>query len=99
MSRKVLKGLRIAITRPRDRAERFASSLKRYGAEVIFYPTLRIQKVSAQALPIPDILLFTSATGVDLYFQRMRKLRKSVEALTQTKIGVVIIPLIVILST
>jgi len=89
MSRKVLKGIRVAITRPRDRAELFAASLLHHGAEVVFYPTLRIQKVSSQSLPIPDILLFTSATGVEFYFQRMKRLRKSVDTLSQTKIGVV----------
>ncbi len=85
----VLQGLRIAITRPRDRAEDFARSLKKNGAEVVYYPTLEIKNVSASTLPIPDYLLFTSATGAHLYFERMKRLRKSIDLLSGTKIGVV----------
>lgn len=89
MAKDSLKGIRIAVTRPRGRVDGFARSLERHGAEAVVFPTLEIRPVRAESLPIPDFLLFTSATGVDLYFQRMKRLRKNISLLSRTRIGVV----------
>ncbi len=89
MSKQTLKGIRIAVTRPRDRADLFARSLREHGADVVCFPTLEIRPVKGKTLPIPDILLFTSATGADLYFQRMKGMRRKVACLSETRIGVV----------
>jgi uroporphyrinogen III methyltransferase/synthase len=73
-----LQGKRILVTRPRERASRFATLLQQYGAEPIEMPTIEIIPPASwdpldraiAALPSYDWLVFTSVTGVQAFFAR-----------------------------
>ena len=79
MDEKPLTGRKILITRARDQAAVFATSLVDLGAEVIEFPTIEIVpplrwKELDQAidqLESYDWLIFTSANGVNFFWQRL----------------------------
>jgi uroporphyrinogen III methyltransferase/synthase len=81
MNRKPLAGRKILITRARDQSGEFATQLKDLGAEVIEFPTIQIvpplrRKELDRAidrLNSYDWILFTSANGVNFFWQRLRK--------------------------
>jgi uroporphyrinogen-III synthase len=68
---KPLAGLRILVTRPRDRASGLASSLRKLGARVRVYSTIEIREPRSwkpvdreiARLERYDSVVFTSATG------------------------------------
>jgi uroporphyrinogen III methyltransferase/synthase len=78
-NKKPLSGRKILITRARDQAAVFATSLVDLGAEVIEFPTIEIVpplrwKELDQAidqLESYDWLIFTSANGVNFFWQRL----------------------------
>jgi uroporphyrinogen III methyltransferase/synthase len=78
-NKKPLSGRKILITRARDQAALFATSLVDLGAEVIEFPTIEIVpplrwKELDQAidqLESYDWLIFTSANGVNFFWQRL----------------------------
>ena len=84
MAEKPLNGKKILITRARDQAAVFSSSLRDLGAEVIELPTIEIvQPVSWKGLDkaINQIesyswLIFTSANGVNFFWQRWKENNK-----------------------
>lgn len=84
MAEKSLSGKKILITRARDQAAVFASTLKGLGAEVVELPTIEIvPPVSWNRLDraIDQIasyewLIFTSANGVNFFWQRWRERSK-----------------------
>ena len=73
------------ITRAREQSGDFATLLKKLGAEVIEFPTIEIVpplrwKELDQAidqLKSYDWLIFTSANGVNFFWQRLREKGKS----------------------
>ena len=75
---KPLAGKKILITRPRERASRFAAVLREYGAEPIEMPTIQIEPPSSwepldraiAAIGSYAWLVFTSATGAQAFFTR-----------------------------
>jgi len=79
MDEKPLTGRKILITRARDQAAVFGTSLVDLGAEVIEFPTIEIVpplrwKQLDQAidqLESYDWLIFTSANGVNFFWQRL----------------------------
>jgi len=81
---KPLIGKRILITRARDQAGAFSSSLKDLGAEVIELPTIEIVppvswKGLDRAIDLIDSyhwLIFTSANGVNFFWQRWKEKNK-----------------------
>jgi len=85
MAKKSLTGKKILITRARKQSGDFATLLKRLGAEVIEFPTIEIVppfrwKELDQAidrLKSYDWLIFTSANGVNFFWQRLRERGKS----------------------
>jgi uroporphyrinogen III methyltransferase/synthase len=79
MDKKPLFGKRILITRARGQSGDFATQLKKGGAEVIEFPTIEIvpplrwgevDRAIGQ-LKSYDWIIFTSANGVDFFWQRM----------------------------
>jgi uroporphyrinogen III methyltransferase/synthase len=84
MDKKTLAAKRILITRAREQSGEFAGHLKNLGAEVIEFPTIEIVpshrwKQLDQAidqLNSYDWIIFTSANGVNLFWQRLREKRR-----------------------
>ncbi len=74
-----LTGKRIVITRPRGRAEEFATALIAEGAQPIFFPVIEIvppADLSALDFAIHDLdqydwLILTSVHGVEAFFKRL----------------------------
>ncbi|MGQ9647299.1 MAG: uroporphyrinogen-III synthase [Thermodesulfobacteriota bacterium] len=84
MAEKPLAGKKILITRARDQAAVFASTLKDLGAEVVELPTIEIvPPVSWKRLDRAidqiasyDWLIFTSVNGVNFFWQRWKERSK-----------------------
>lgn len=77
---KPLAGLRILVTRPRDRASKLAGPLRRLGATVRVYPTIEIRPPRSWT-PVDreiarlgryDTVVFTSAAAVEAFFKRLK---------------------------
>ncbi|HVP80063.1 MAG TPA: uroporphyrinogen-III synthase [Thermodesulfobacteriota bacterium] len=79
MNKKSLSGKRILITRARGQSGDFAARLKKAGAEVVEFPTIEIvpplhwREVDGAINQVKsyDWIIFTSANGVDFFWQRM----------------------------
>jgi uroporphyrinogen III methyltransferase/synthase len=84
MDKKPLAGRRILITRARDQAAVFSSSLRDLGAEVIELPTIEIVPPTSwkgldqaiDRIASYDWLIFTSANGVNFFWQRWKERNK-----------------------
>jgi len=84
MNRNPLAGKKILITRARGQSGDFATQLKKVGAEVIEFPTIEIAPPrhwgevdrAIDQLGSFDWIIFTSANGVNFFWQRMRERRK-----------------------
>ncbi len=85
MIKKPLTGKKILITRTREQSGDFSTQLKKLGAEVIEFPTIEIVpptcwKELDQAidrLKGYDWIIFTSANGVNFFWQRFKERGKS----------------------
>lgn len=94
---KPLRGKKILITRAREQSKEFAAQLKKFGAEVIEFPTIEIvPPLSWKALDRAitrlnayDWILFTSANGVAFFFQRLREKGMNRRSLSGIKIGAI----------
>lgn len=84
--RRSLFGRRIVVTRPRHQAPALADALEDQGAEVIVFPTIEIAPPDSYA-PLDDALgrasefdwvIFTSANGVQVFFDRLRHLGRDI---------------------
>lgn len=90
--KKPLSGVNIVVTRARDQASGFAQRLRAGGARVLVCPTIRIVPPRSFArmdravrnLPRYDWLVFTSVNGVEMFAQRLRKLKVRVPRGTKT---------------
>jgi uroporphyrinogen III methyltransferase/synthase len=79
MNKKSLAGKRILITRAREQSGGFAAQLKKRGAEVIEFPTIEMVPPlhwgevdrAIDRLKSYDWIIFTSANGVDFFWQRL----------------------------
>jgi uroporphyrinogen III methyltransferase/synthase len=77
--KKPLFGKKILVTRARDQASAFSELLEGYGAQVIQSPTIEIHPPSnwsgidtaIEKLESYDWIIFTSANGVDYFWQRL----------------------------
>jgi uroporphyrinogen III methyltransferase / synthase len=73
-----LTGKRIVVTRPRHQARPLTEALRRLGAEVVEAPAIRIEPPNdyapldraLRALTTYDWIVFTSANGVEAFFER-----------------------------
>ena len=79
MNKKSLAGKKILITRAREQSRDFATQLKKRGAEVIEFPTIQIVPPlhwaevdrAIDQLKSYDWIIFTSANGVNFFWQRL----------------------------
>jgi uroporphyrinogen III methyltransferase/synthase len=93
-----LSDKKILITRAREQSAEFVTRLKKLGAEVIEFPTIEIvpplswrnvDHAIAQ-LKSYDWIIFTSANGVNFFFQRLKekgKTRRSISGIKLCAIG------------
>jgi uroporphyrinogen III methyltransferase/synthase len=87
--KKPLFGRGVVITRPEAQAEEMAERLRREGARVIHFPTIRIEPPESfedMDRALAEIgtyhwIIFTSANGVRSFFQRLRDLGRDVRDL------------------
>ena len=90
----ILSGKRIVVTRPRTQSGELARRLSELGAEVIEFPTIAIEPPTDYApmdraieqLNQYDWLFFTSANGVQSFFERLRRLGRNSQALDHLKL-------------
>lgn len=91
-----LRGRRIVITRPAEKARRLADRLRSLGAVPIEFPTVRIEP--AETGPIDDLLraldtfdwvVFTSANGVEAIFARLEPAGKDARDLARRKVAAI----------
>ena len=68
-----LSGLKVIVTRPRERAGRLSSLLRSRGAEVVELPCIKTRRIEAALPPLSDFdwLGFTSITGVEAFFAQL----------------------------
>lgn len=79
MNKNSLAGKRILITRAREQSGNFATQLKKQGAEVIEFPTIEMVPPlhwgevdrAIDRMKSYDWIIFTSANGVDFFWQRL----------------------------
>ncbi len=71
--RRPLHGRCVAVTRARAQASGLAVRLRDLGAQVVEAPTIRIEHLDGPAPEIPafDLVVFSSANGVEALFQRL----------------------------
>ncbi len=80
---KPLFGKRILVTRARAQASEFADLLEANGAEVIQFPTIKIQPIARVDIPFPDKydwVIFTSVNAVEIFYERLRENGKDARA-------------------
>jgi uroporphyrinogen III methyltransferase/synthase len=76
-----MKGKKILITRAREQSGDFVTHLKKMGAEVIEFPTIEIVPPTTwkgldraiDQLEFYDWIIFTSANGVNFFFDRLKE--------------------------
>ncbi|MDG2303066.1 MAG: uroporphyrinogen-III C-methyltransferase [Candidatus Binatia bacterium] len=96
--RRPLFGRRVLVTRTRAQAGRFRELLAEQGAEVLECPVIEIRTNTAatselerafSALDEYDWLLFTSANGVDVFFEQLFASGRDLRALHRLRLGVI----------
>lgn len=95
--RKPLFGKRIVITRARAQSSDLVHELNESGAEVIEFPTIRIQPPDSwrpldraiQRLQNYDWIVFTSVNGVDSFWERLSKSGHDARLLNGNKIAAI----------
>ena len=86
---KPLFGKRILVTRARAQTSEFADLLETNGAEVIQFPTIKIQPIACidvPALDKYDWVIFTSVNAVEIFYERLQENGKDVRAFGGTEI-------------
>ena len=81
---KPLFGKRILVTRARAQASDFADLLEANGAEVLQFPTIKIQPIEGANIPSSneyDWVIFTSVNAVEIFYERLRENGKDARAL------------------
>ncbi len=92
-----LGGLKIAVTRPKDRNSALAGKLSDLGAEVVVLPTIETEALTddrglEQALTqISDYdwIAFTSPAGVKVFYDKMKQMQMDVRRLWGLKFAVI----------
>jgi len=86
-----LSGLRVVVARPRERAGKLSKMLRDRGAEVVELPTISTLTLDVR-LPLfagCGWVCFTSVTGVESFFELLRKEAKDVRSLGAAKLAAV----------
>lgn len=92
-----LSGRKILVTRPKELISRMAEKLREKGAEVLELPAIRTERIVpneklSQALArLSDYqwLVFTSPTGVRIFFEAMQETKKDMRALAKVHLAVI----------
>ncbi len=92
-----LAGWRVLVTRPGNLISRTAGSLRELGAEVLELPSIRTVPMEDQSLLMKALdeissyqwLVFTSPTGVEMFFQELKGAGRDVRCLGGVKIAVI----------
>jgi uroporphyrinogen III methyltransferase/synthase len=95
--RKPLCGRRIVITRPRAQAPELAALLEDEGAEVVPFPTIETAPAPSTAqvddavrrADTFDWLIFTSANGVRIFFDRLREIGADVRVWHRARLAAI----------
>ena len=88
---KPLFGKRILVTRARAQTSEFADLLEANGAEVIQFPTIKIQPIDVDSVYIHtaneyDWIVFTSVNAVEIFYEHLRENGKDARAFGTSKI-------------
>ena len=88
---KPLFGKRILVTRARAQASDFADLLEANGAQVIQFPTIKIQPLDVDSVYIHaindyDWIIFTSVNAVEIFYECLRENGKDTRAFGMSKI-------------
>jgi len=94
MNEKPLAGKRILITRAREQSGNFTTQLKKLRAEVIEFPTIEIVPPlhwgevdrAMDRLKSYDWIIFTSANGVNFFWERAKKRGKNLRLPSSLKV-------------
>lgn len=92
-----LAGMKIMVTRPKEQSSRLAGMLREEGAEVLEAPAIRIvpevenERVSQVLFHIQKYqwIVFTSPTGVEVFWSALRQYRVDVRSLSHLQIAVI----------
>lgn len=92
-----LGGMKVAVTRPRDRSSALAGRLTDLGAEVVAIPTIETEKLADSSglkealarISEYDWVVFTSPAGVKVFYDQMRQLSMDIRRLSGLKFAVI----------
>ncbi|MDO4273172.1 MAG: uroporphyrinogen-III C-methyltransferase [Eubacteriales bacterium] len=92
-----LAGWKVLVTRPRDLISQTAARLREKGAEVLELPAIRTVSMEDQSrlyqvlekLSQYQWLVFTSPTGVEVFFREMQNREKDIRSLGNAKIAAI----------
>lgn len=92
-----LAGWKVLVTRPKNLISRTASSLRRLGAEVLELPAIKTVPLEDQSrlkaafsrLSGYQWIVFTSPTGVEVFFEEMKKQRVDLRSMGGAKLAAI----------
>jgi uroporphyrinogen-III synthase len=94
---RLLQGKRIVITRARSQASELSQEIEAYGGETFVFPVIRTDwpddfgplDRALSELAEYDWIIFTSATGVEMFFERMKQTKRELMTGSKTKFAAV----------
>ena len=94
--KRTLGGVRVFVTRPKELAGTLSDRLRRLGAEVVEVPAIRTKTREDAAfakaldtLELYDWIVFTSPTGVRIFFEEMKRRKVDARKLAKAKFAVI----------
>lgn len=96
--KKILFGKKILVTRARNQASKLTEKLENLGAEVFEFPTIKISPPtdnfqaldeSIKNLKNFDWIIFTSANGVEKFFERLKIFKLDARIFSNSKVAVI----------
>ena len=92
-----LAGLKIAVTRPKDRISKLAGKIQEKGGEVLMIPSIKTTPLENQDklneamenISNYKIMAFTSPFGVKVFFDEMKNMKKDIRSLGCIKIAAI----------
>jgi uroporphyrinogen III methyltransferase/synthase len=92
-----LFGLRVLVTRPREKAGQMAGRLRELGAEPIIFPTIAIRPpeswdaldAAVERLSSYDWVIFTSTNGVRFFWKRLEQTNRDARAFAGARLAAI----------
>lgn len=92
-----LEGWKVLVTRPRNRSSRTAELLREKGAEVLELPSIKTVPLKDQGplhaalekLETYQWMVFTSPTGVEVFFDELKKQKKDIRSLCGVRVAAI----------